>query len=214
MARRPDARASRSSGRGGPSGFYRSIQLFGEVALVGVLVALGSLLLVTLVPSLAAGVAYLRRDVVGADTRLARYWREWAAATRALWPLGLAVGALAVLLVGDWQLATSGLLPGGEIVALVVALFAAGAIVVVLRATGAWSDDEGEPDPAATTRRALSVGSDRAVEDLSGSALLLGAVVMAAVLVWMLLPLVLVVGGLLVLAVVGVERRRRMPSVR
>jgi len=208
MARR-DARAPRSSGRGGPSSFYRTVQLFGEVALIGVYVAVGSLLLVTLVSSLAAGVAALRRDVVGGDTRSSRFWREWVAATRSLWPLGLAVVALALLLLGDWQLATSGVLPGGEIVAIVVALFAAVAIVVVLRAAGAWSDDDGEPVEGVTTRSALSRGSDLAAEDLYGSGLLLGAVLMTAVLVWMLVPLVIVVGGLLVLAVVGVEIRRR-----
>ncbi|MFV2143578.1 MULTISPECIES: hypothetical protein [Isoptericola] len=191
----------------------RSLHLFAEVAITGVLVAVGSIALVTLVPSLAAGVAHLRREVSGRETSVRRFAVEWWAAARALWPLGLATLALAVLLIGDWQLAASGVVPGATVVAVVVALFAAGAVAVVLRAVGAWSDDDGEPVPGATTRGTLSVATQRAADDLTGSALLAAAVLMAGVLVWMLVPLVLVVGGLLALAVVGVEvRRRALPN--
>ncbi|PRZ09552.1 hypothetical protein BCE75_102266 [Isoptericola sp. CG 20/1183] len=186
-----------------------SLHLFAQVAVTGVLVAVGSVPLVTLVPSLAAGVAHLRRDLTGRDTTLRRFAADWWAAVRSLWLLGLAVVALAVLLIGDWQLAASGVIPGATVVAVVVALFAAGAVAVVLRAAGAWSDDDGEPVPGASTRATLSVATGRATDDLTGSALLAAAVLMAAVLVWMLLPLALVVGGLLALAVVGVETRRR-----
>jgi len=54
----------------------------------------------------------------------------------------------------------------------------------------------------------LSRGAGRARDDLTGSALLLAALVMCGVLVWMLTPLVLVTGGLLCLAAVAVETRR------
>jgi hypothetical protein len=200
---RPEAPRPR---RGASGGFQRTLQLFGEVALTGVLVAVGSLLLVTFVPSLAAGVAHLRRDIHGRPATMRRFAVEWWGATKALWPLGLATVGLAVLLAGDWQLARSGVLPGGQIVALVVAVFAAGVLVVGFRAAGAWSDDEGEPS-GRTARQALGAGSDRAMDDLAGSALLLGALAMAVVIVWMLPLLGLVVGGLLALAVVGVELR-------
>ncbi|WP_407319169.1 hypothetical protein UQW22_02025 [Isoptericola halotolerans] len=213
MSRRQDTSAPRprrrGAGRAPRGGALASLHLFAEVALTGVLVAVGSVLLVTLVPSLATGTAHLRRHLSGRGTDLRRFATEWWSATRALWRLGLATVALAVLLVGDWQLATSGVVPGASVVAVVVALFATGAVAVVLRAAGAWSDDDGEPVPAATTRRALSVAAERATDDLTGSALLAAATLMAAVLVWMLVPLVLVVGGLLALAVVAVEIRRR-----
>ncbi|WP_402462483.1 Poxvirus protein I5 [Isoptericola aurantiacus] len=210
MARRTDGRqASRSAGRGASGSLLRSLHLFAEVAITGVLIAIGSLPVVTSVPALAAGVAHLRRDVSGRPTSVRRFAAEWWAATRDLWPLGLGLAALAVLLVGDWQLATSGVLPGGQIVALVVALCAAAACAVVLRAAGAWSDDDGEPATERQARAVLAVASERASADVSGSVLLVSAVVMAAVLVWMLVPLALVVGGLLALAVVGVEVRRR-----
>jgi hypothetical protein len=188
-----------------------SLHLFAEVAITGVLVAAGSLLLVTLVPSLAAGTAHLRRHLSGRETTVRRFAAEWWAAVRDLWLLGLAVLALAVLLVGDWQLAVSGVVPGASVVAVVVALFAAGAVAVVLRAACAWADADGEPVPGTTTRRALSVATERATDDLTGSTLLAAAVLMAAVLVWMLVPLALVVGGLLALAVVAVETRHRTP---
>ena len=203
--RRRPARARAAS----DGGLLRSLHLFAEVAITGVLVAVGSIALVTLVPSLAAGVAHLRRDVTGRETSVRRFTVEWWAAVRTLWPVGLATLALAVLLVGDWQLATSGAVPGATVVAVVVALFAAGAVAVVLRAAGAWSDDDGEPVAGATARGTLSVATQRAADDLGGSALLAAAVLMAAVLVWMLVPLALVVGGLLALAVVGVEVRRQ-----
>ncbi|NOV96013.1 hypothetical protein [Isoptericola halotolerans] len=199
--------------RGGDGRLLGSLHLFAEVMITGLMVAVGSLALVTLVPSLAAGVAHLRRDLGGRETSVRRFAAEWWAAVRALWLLGLATLALAVLLVGDWQLATSGVIPGASVVAVVVALFAAGAVAVVLRAVGAWSDDDGEPVPGATTRATLSVATQRAVDDLTGSALLGAAVLMAVVLVWMLVPLVLVVGGLLAMAVVGVEIRRRTPGL-
>ncbi|WP_418274990.1 hypothetical protein ACNHYB_08890 [Isoptericola jiangsuensis] len=208
MAREPRNEAPRSR-RGASGGLLRTAQLFGEVALAGVMIAVGSLLIVTLVPSLAAGVAHLRREIHGHPTSLRRFAVEWWAATRTLWPLGPAALGLAVLLLGDWQLATSGVLPGGEVVALVVAVFTAGAIVVGLRAAGAWSDDDGAPDPSARTPTVLSTGADRTVDDAGGSVLLLAAVLMTAVVLWMLPLLALVVGGLLALAVVAVEIRRR-----
>jgi hypothetical protein len=208
MAR--DARNEAPRPRRGASGnFLRTVQFFGEVALTGVYVLVGSLLLVTLVPSLAVGVAHLRREIHGHPVSLRRFAAEWWSATKALWPIGLAGVVLAVLLVGDWQLATSGLLPGGTIVAGVVALFAAAAIVVGLRAAGAWSDDDGEPVPGRNARAAVSTGADLSVDDLGGSFLLLGAVLMTAVVLWMLPLLALVVGGLLALAILAVEIRRR-----
>ncbi|MFI2361954.1 hypothetical protein [Promicromonospora sp. NPDC019610] len=59
--------------------------------------------------------------------------------------------------------------------------------------------------------RLLARGAARSRDDLVGSALLLAALVMCAVLVWMLTPLVVVTGGLLSLAAVAVEARRALP---
>ncbi len=204
------ARRTQQGGRGtgGETRTGAALGLLGEVLLAGVLVTVGSLLVVTAVPSLAAAVAHVRRQVSGREIGVGRFAREWWAAVRSLWPLGLAAVAVALLLMFDLQLATSGALPGGRLVAAVVAVAAAVAVVVLLRAAGAWSDEDGTPRGAGA-RDALVTGAERARDDLAGSTLLLVGVGLCATFVWMLLPLVLLVGGLLALAVTGVEMRRR-----
>ncbi|WP_166845237.1 hypothetical protein [Isoptericola sp. BMS4] len=200
--------ASRAAGASGPTRAGAALGLLGEVLLAGVLATVGSLLVVTAVPSVAAAVAHVRRHVAGLDTGVGRFAREWWAAVRALWILGAGGLALALLLVFDLLLASSGVLPGADVVAAVVALAAAGAVVVLLRAAGAWSDDEGTPS-GARARSALARGAEAARDDLVGSVLLVVAVGLCATFVWMLPALLFVVGGLLALAVVGVEARRR-----
>ncbi len=195
-------------GTGGETRTAAALGLLGEVLLAGVLVTVGSLLVVTAVPSLAAAVAHVRRQVSGCDVGVGRFAREWWAAVRALWQLGLLAVGIALLLTFDLQLARSGFLPGGEVVAAVVAIAAAIAVVVLLRAAGTWSDDEGSPQGAGA-RAALVTGAQRARDDLVGSALLLVGVGLCWTFVWMLPPLAVLVGGLLALAVTGVEVRRR-----
>jgi len=210
MATRRAARAATRNGA--ESRTSAALGLFAEVALAGVLVFVGSLLLVTAVPSLAAGVAHVRRQVSGHDVGLRRFVHDWWAAVRALWPLGLAAVGVALLLAFDWQLASSGLVPGAEVVAVVVALAAATLVVVLARAAGAWAEGPSPvsgPSAAVPARQALTTGARRSQEDLGGSALLVAAVVLCGVFVWMLPPLALLAGGLLAMAVVGVEARRR-----
>ena len=201
--------------------------LLGETLLTGLLVLAGGLFVVTLPAALAAGVAHLRRYVAGYDTSAHSFARDWRAAVRETWLLGgLALAAGAVVLVNT-GLTASGVLPGASVVRWVTWAAAACAAVVLVRAAAAWSDgarEDGEGPPAgsaetdrgpfaerstATGARALLArGATRAGDDLVGSALLLAALGMCAVLVWMLLPLVLVTGGLLSLAAAGVEARR------
>ncbi|MFE6968868.1 hypothetical protein [Isoptericola sp. NPDC057653] len=208
--------ARRERGRGGrkrPAGGGETrtgaaLGLFAEVVLAGVLVALGSLLVVTAVPSLAAGVAHVRRQVTGRDVGLARFARDWWAAVTALWPLGLAAVGVALLLALDWRLARADVLPGAGVVAVVVAVAAAVVVAVLARAAGAWSEPgDGADAGRRTAREALAEGVRRTQDDLSGSVLLAAAAALCVVFVWMLPPLVLVVGGLLSLAVVGVDAR-------
>ncbi|MGW8566396.1 hypothetical protein [Isoptericola sp. NPDC055881] len=218
------ARSGREPGRGGrkrPAGGGETrtgaaLGLFAEVVLAGVLVALGSLLLVTAVPSVAAGVAHVRRQVTGHDVGVARFARDWWAAVRTLWPLGLAAVGVALLLALDWQLARTDLLPGASVVAVVVAVAAAAVVAVLARAAGAWSEPvdpaRGEARPR-TARETLAEGVQRTQDDLTGSVLLAAAAALCVVFVWMLPPLALVVGGLLSLAVVGVEARRGRTAV-
>ncbi|MEU4364708.1 Poxvirus protein I5 [Promicromonospora sp. NPDC023987] len=186
--------------------------LLGETLLTGVLVLAGSIPVVTVPAALAAGAAHLRRYVGGYDTSVRGYAHDWLAAVRNLWVLGvLLLGVVAVVVVNS-GLTASGVLPGASAVRWVTWLAAACAAVVLIRAATAWSDDAaggaGTAPGAGGARQVLSRGAARSRDDLTGSALLLAALVMCVVLVWMLTPLVVVAGGLLSLAAVAVETRR------
>jgi hypothetical protein len=190
--------------------------LLGETLLTGLLVLVGSIPVVTLPAALAAGAAHLRRHLGGYDTSVRTFARDWLAAVRGLWILGVLLVVVAVAVVVNTGLTSSGALPGASAVRWVTWAAAACAAVVLVRAAAAWSDDGPEsaspgtgsgPVPAGVWQL-LSRGAVRARDDLAGSALLLAALVMCVVLVWMLTPLVLVTGGLLSLAAVAVETRR------
>jgi hypothetical protein len=181
--------------------------LLGETLLTGVLVLAGSLAVVTAPAALAAGAAHLRRHLGGYDTSVRGFLHDWLAAVRGLWALGVLIPFAVVAVWVNTGLTASGELPGGSVVRWVTWAAAACAAVVVVRAAAAWSDDDRPAGPVGLWWE-LSRGVVRARDDLSGSALLLAALVMCGVLVWMLAPLVLVTGGLLSLAAVAVEARR------
>lgn len=179
--------------------------LLGETLLTGLLVLIGSLPVVTFPAALAAGSAHLRRHLGGYDTSVRTFARDWLAAARSLWVLGALLPLAAGAVVLNTGLTASGALPGAPVVRWVTWGVAACVTVVLVRAAAAWSDDE--PGPGGVWVL-VSRGAVRARDDLSGSALVLAALVMCVVLVWMLTPLVLVTGGLLSLAAVAVETRR------
>ncbi|MFD2797611.1 Poxvirus protein I5 [Promicromonospora vindobonensis] len=210
--------------------------LLGETLLTGVLVLVGSIPVVTVPAALAAGTAHLRRHVGGYDTSVRSYAHDWLAAVRSLWTLGMLLLGVVAVVVVNTGLTASGALPGAPAVRWVTWIAAICAAVVLVRAATAWSDDEGggvgtapdaatapgagtapgvgtAPQGAAGARQVLARGAARSRDDLTGSALLLAALAMCAVLVWMLVPLVLVTGGLLSLAAVAVETRRLERSV-
>lgn len=229
----PSGRARRAAGEGW-------FPLLGETLLTGLLVLAGSLPVVTAPAALAAGAAHLRRHLGGYDTSVRSFWRDWAAAVRGLWVLGVLLLGVAVVVVVNSGLTASGVLPGASAVRWVTWAAAACAAVVLVRTTAAWSDGDAGPgsgvdgEPGArpgrgadvgpgaragvgtnddavggtTVWRLLARGAARSRDDLTGSALLLAALVMCVVLVWMLTPLVVVTGGLLCLAAVAVETRR------
>lgn len=191
-----------------------ALSLFAEVVVVGVLLVAGSLLLVTAVPSLAAGVAHLRRQATGRDVSFARAVRCWCSAMRTLWPLGLAAAGVALLLALDWWAAAAGVVPGAPAVAVAVAAVATLTLVALARTAGYWAmwtegglsarhDQATTPD----ARDALRAGIERARNDPGGSALLVAAASLCVLFVWMLPALALVVGGLFALAILGVESR-------
>jgi len=189
-----------SAPRGGLANGTTRFALFGEVLLVGVIVLVLSLPVVTVVPVLAVGVRHLGRFLVGENDSLRRMLRDLLPAIRDLWPLGLLTPAALVLLAYNVWFARTGLQPGGQAFGVVNAVVAAGVVVVALRVAGAWI-------PGQHWWRSVRAAARCARLDLGGSALLVAAVVMCGVLVWMLTPLMLIVGGLLALAVLAVEHR-------
>ncbi|MFI8524273.1 Poxvirus protein I5 [Promicromonospora sukumoe] len=241
----PSGRARRAAGEGW-------FPLLGETLLTGLLVLAGSLLVVTAPAALAAGAAHLRRHLGGYDTSVRSFRRDWVAAVRGLWVLGVLLLGVAVVVVVNSGLTATGALPGASAVRWVTWAAAACAAVVLVRTTAAWSDGDAGPGsgvdgglgagsgpgadgalgarvevgpgdaPGAgvgpdggtaavgdwTVWRLLARGAARSRDDLTGSALLLAALVICVVLVWMLTPLVVVTGGLLCLAAVAVETRR------
>ncbi|GAB2871428.1 hypothetical protein [Streptomyces mayteni] len=188
--------AGRREGR-----FGTGLALFGEVVIVGALVALLVLPVVTALPALAAGAAHLRRHLSGDSVRVADLLRDFVAACRALWAAGLAVTGIALVLLWNLSLAQADVLPGAGGLLMVTPLMLLALGVVLLRAAAGWRQD-GTKGPAL-----LRESAERAVRDPGGSVLLAFGWLMCAVFVWMLLPLALLAGGLLALAAIAVEQR-------
>ncbi|SOD58579.1 hypothetical protein SAMN06297387_101219 [Streptomyces zhaozhouensis] len=204
-ARRPPARGRAGTRAGARRERAGGLALFGEVVIVGAVVALLAVPLVTLLPALAAGVAHLRRQLTGHSVRMADLLRDFAAAWRALWRLS--VGALAAALVLLWNvsLAQAGLVPGaGGLRVLTWALLLAWA-VLLLRVAAGWRP--GAEGGAGASAALLRGAAGAAVRDPGGSALLAAGVLLCGTFVWMLPPLLLLAGGLLALASVAVESR-------
>ena len=201
---RKEARRRRRSADSVPGSFGK-FSLFAEVLLTGVYVTVLSLAVVTALPAVTAGVGHLRRHLRGESDGVAELWEDFRGACTGVWVV--AVGSLVVfLLIGLnlWAVST-GALPGGTVVGFVSAGLGVALSVGLLRAAGAWAP--GETWFGLVRRSVGEIG-----EDLVGSAMLFAAVVMCAVLVWMLEPLVIIVGGLLAFAVVGVDFRTRRPG--
>ncbi|MBB0243959.1 hypothetical protein FNQ90_07520 [Streptomyces alkaliphilus] len=192
------------------------LALFGETLLTGVVVLVLTLPLVTLLPALAAGTAHLRRHLAGDSERIGDLLRDFVTAVRDLWAAGLGFLAGALVLVWNATLAEAGVIPGATLMLPVSLALLGGWGVLLLRVAAAWSDTgsrrapvTGEENGGAPVRAHLRTGAGALRDDPVGSLLLLVALVMCGVFVWMLLPLALLVGGLLPLAVIGVEHRAR-----
>ncbi|GAB3113745.1 hypothetical protein GCM10027160_18230 [Streptomyces calidiresistens] len=192
------------------------LALFGETLLTGVVVLVLTLPLITLLPALAAGTAHLRRHLAGESERIGDLLRDFVAAVRDLWAAGLAFLAGALVLVWNATLAEAGVVPGAGLLLPVSLALLGGWGVLLLRVAAAWSTtasagapDGGNPAGGTPAREHLRTAAGALRDDPVGSLLLLVALVMCGVFVWMLLPLALLVGGLLPLAVIGVEHRAR-----
>jgi hypothetical protein len=176
------------------------LALFGEVGMVGVVVAVLSLPVVTAVPALAAGALHLRRHLSGEGDSFGRLLRGFGAALRDLWALGLLLPLVLLITAYNVLLVTGTSLAGRGVIGVVSAGVGTVGLVVTLRAVGAWVP--GVRGPAAVRAAVLRAG-----RDLPGSVLLVLAVVLCGLLISALEAFLLLVGGLLALAAVAVEDR-------
>ncbi|MAM54323.1 MAG: hypothetical protein CMH35_05650, partial [Microbacterium sp.] len=93
--------------------------LLGEVLMTGLLVTLVAVPVVTLPVALAAGIRHLRRFVRAEGSHLSAFWSDVRRGLAGGALLGLAVLVLTGLFALDIDLAASGALPGGPVIAVV-----------------------------------------------------------------------------------------------
>jgi hypothetical protein len=171
------------------------------VLLIGILVFAVALPVITLPLALAAGTRHLKRYLLAEDSALSLFWRD----VRAGLAGGLLVGAGMLLGVGvlalDLALASAGLLPGGEVVA-VAGWAGLGVLALWLCAAArAWN-------PATGWRTAVIAGFLSLRTDLVGALYLLIACGFVVLVTWQLPPLLIPGLGLLVLAILATPERR------
>ena len=206
-ARRADLSGSGPSRRGDGEaprfpGATSAFGLLGEVLLVGVLVALVSLPVVTLPAALAAGVRHLRRYLGAEDSGLDWFWRDVRSGLLGGIGVGAASVVLALVLALDIDLASTGVLPGGPVVALVGWVGLAALVLALFTAAGRWTPQLGWRGALKSVPRAVR-------DDPAGAAYLLATAAFAVVVTWQLFPLVIPALGCIALAIVAVPERPR-----
>lgn len=175
--------------------------LFGEVLWVGALMALVSVPIITWPAAVAAGSAHLRRFVHAEATPASEFFLDVRRALPGALGLGAATTALAVVIALDFALVAGGALPGAAPASIVAGVVGAIVLTLALIASNLWS--------AGTRWRDLVRIAPRVARaDLSGTAYVVVAVALAAVITWQFLPLVIPALGLLTFALVAISERR------
>ncbi|GAB3600010.1 hypothetical protein [Microbacterium tumbae] len=178
------------------------VAVFGEMLVVGLGITALALPLVTFAPALAAGVRHLdehladRRDSLGA--LMSSGWR----AIRSGWLFGLASSTVIALLLVNVALGAQGLVPGGGAFGAASGVLAFLALLVVCRVAALWTPD-------ARWTELWREGRMLAFEDPVGSLFIGAGIAVGVTIVWMLPPLIVIAPGLLAVAAVAAERRRR-----
>lgn len=176
--------------------------LLGEVLLIGIMMAIVSLPIITIPAALAAGVRHLRRYLKAEDSALAWFWRDARDALLGGTGIGAASAVIAAVLALDIDLAGSGVLPGGPVVAVVGWVGLAALVLALFVAAGRWS-------PKVGWLGALTGVPGAVRADLAGAAYLVATGVFAGVVTWQLAPLVIPALGCIALAIVAVPERPR-----
>lgn len=194
------ARRARSAKNTAQGGTYSKFATFGEILLVGVVIALCAIPLVTLVPALTAGVRHLDRTISGKANYWSQFRSEFVAALKTGWIVSVLILVAGFITGLNLWAVQTGVLPLGGLVAVVTIVVFTALAVWVLRACGLWA-------PGQTWKQTLNLSLDNAIADLSGTAYLAAALLMVAAMVWMLSALVIVIFGLLAFASLSVCRK-------
>lgn len=174
--------------------------LFGEVLLVGMLMTALCVPLVTVPIALAAGIRHLRRYLNAEDSRLALFWIDVRRGVAGGAVVGLVTVVLVLILLLDIDLAGTGTLPGGPLIAVVGWLGLAATGVALLTAASAWSPEHGW---RGAVRRIPTLVAD----DVRGALYLVATLVFVAAVTWALPPLLIAGLGCAALAAVAIPVR-------
>ncbi|WP_127792121.1 hypothetical protein [Agromyces sp. LHK192] len=197
-------RSEATRGKVGAALLGRPVALFGEVVVVGLLVALFVLPIVTAPAALAAGAAHLRRHLRGEPDRITAFLLDLITAFRQGWVWCVGIGLAGFAVVFNLTAPATSEVPGGEVVRWASIVFAFAGLIVVLRAAAGWTPGERWSDLI----RGSAVAS---VADPLGSLMIAVACGMCGLIVWMFAPLIVLVPGLLVLAALAVTWRVNSP---
>ena len=180
--------------------------LLGEVLLIGIMMAIVSLPVITIPVALAAGVRHLRRYLRADDSALVWFWRDARDSLLGGIGIGAASAVIAAVLALDIDLAATGVLPGGPVVAVVGWVGLAALVLALFLAAGRWS-------PKVGWLGALKGVPGAVRADPAGAAYLVATGVFAGVVTWQLAPLVIPALGCIALAIVAVPERPRRSRV-
>jgi len=175
--------------------------LLGEMLLVGILVAVCLLPAVTALAGVAAGTRHLRRHIEGEGDGVRLLLDDLRIALRGLLLPGVALVAALLVVACDLWLLSFVDAPGEGAVKLVLLVAGLGVVLLAVRLAARWT-------PRLPLRLQLRDAAGAAWRDPVGTLLLAAAVGAAVLFVWMYPPLLVVSGGLVALAGVGVEMRR------
>lgn len=174
--------------------------LFGEVLLVGMLMTALCVPLVTVPIALAAGIRHLRRYLNAEDSRLGLLWVDVRRGLAGGAVVGVAALILLLLLLLDIDLASTGALPGGPLIAVVGWAGLAALGVALITAASAWTPEHGWRLAA---RRVPALVAD----DVRGALYLVATLVFVVVVTWALPPLLIAGLGCAALAAVAIPVR-------
>lgn len=184
-------------------GAAQRFALFGEVLWIGALMAVVCLPVITWPAAVAAGSAHLRRFLAAEATPASEFFRDAGRALPGALGLGAATSALGVVIALDLALLAGGDLPGGPVVAALVATVGLVALVLAVIAAALWS-------PGTPWRALVRISPRVARADASGTVYTVVALALAATITWQFLPLVIPVLGMLAFALVAIGERRML----